>query len=230
MGAGDVGALRPHVCAVPHQAAPRVALAETAHGRQNQMGSPGSPVTRFGSIHSFSATLNGPWHKVVLRAFMVVVLAHLAEHVVQAYQVYALRWPVHQARGALGQWFPWLVHSEVLHYGYALVMLVGIWILLPGFSGRARQWWLATLVIQFWHHIEHALLQGQVIVGRNLFGSPVPVSIAQLWIPRVELHLLYNSLVLVPMLVAMYYHLFPMESERGVMRCTCALRTRTATA
>ena len=130
----------------------------------------------------------------------------------------------------LGQWFPWLVHSEVLHYGYALIMLVGIWMLLPGFSGRARQWWLAALVIQFWHHIEHALLQGQVIAGRNLFGSPVPVSIVQLWIPRVELHLLYNSLVLVPMLVAMYYHLFPADAERDEMRCRCALRARTAPA
>src|SRR2546429_6580542 len=25
-----------------------------------------------------------------------------------------LKWPVHQARGVLGQAFPWLVHSEVL--------------------------------------------------------------------------------------------------------------------
>jgi len=39
-------------------------------------------------------------------------------------------------------------------------------------------------VIQFWHHIEHALLQGQVIAGRTLFGSPVPTSIVQLWFPR----------------------------------------------
>jgi len=86
------------------------------------------------------------------------------------------------------------------------------------------------LVIQFWHHIEHALLQGQVIAGRNLFGSPVPVSIVQLWIPRVELHLLYNSLVFVPMVVAVYFHLFPTESERGVMRCGCALHPGAATA
>jgi len=66
------------------------------------------------------------------------------------------------------------VHSEVLHYGYALIMLVGIWTLLPGFVGRSRAWWLAALVIQFWHHIEHALLQGQVIAGRTLFGPRLP--------------------------------------------------------
>jgi len=155
---------------------------------------------------------------------MAIVFAHLAEHLVQAYQVYVLKWPVHQARGVLGQWFPWLVHSEVLHYGYAVIMLVGIWTLLPGFVGRSRVWWLAALVIQFWHHIEHALLQGQAIAGHNLFGSPVPISIVQLWIPRVELHLFYNTLVLVPMLVAMYYHLLPRLPEAATMRCSCGLR------
>ncbi|MGH7530213.1 MAG: hypothetical protein ACREMN_07500, partial [Gemmatimonadales bacterium] len=67
--------------------------------------------------------------------------------------------------------------------------------------------------------------QGQAILGHNLFGSPVPVSIAQLWIPRVELHLLYNSLVFVPMVVAMVYHLFPTAGERAVVRCSCAWHT-----
>ena len=88
---------------------------------------------------SFLEKLNGPWHKRALQAFMVVVLAHWAEHLVQAYQVYVLKWPLHQARGVLGQAFPWLVHSEVLHYGYALIMLVGIGPCCPALRvGRAR--------------------------------------------------------------------------------------------
>ncbi len=179
---------------------------------------------------SFMSRLNGPWHRRSLQIFMVIVLVHFAEHLFQAYQVYVLHWPVHEARGMLGQWFPWLVHSEVLHYGYAVIMLVGIWMLLPGFVGRSRTWWLAALVIQFWHHIEHALLQGQAIAGHNLFGSPVPISIVQLWIPRVQLHLFYNTLVLVPMLVAMYYHLLPRLPEAATMRCSCALRVSAGTA
>ena len=178
---------------------------------------------------SFLGKLNGPWHKRALQAFMIIVLAHWAEHLVQAYQVYVLKWPLHQARGVLGQAFPWLIHSEVLHYGYALIMLVGIWTLLPGFVGRARTWWLAALVIQFWHHIEHALLQGQVIVGRTLFGAAAPTSIVQLWIPRVELHLFYNTVVFVPMMVAMYYHLFPSATDAAGMRCSCSLRPHSAT-
>jgi len=174
--------------------------------------------------------LNGPWHERALQVFTVIVLAHWAEHLVQAFQIYALGWPVPEARGVLGLWYPWMVKSEVLHYGYALVMLVGLWMLRDGFVGLSRRWWTIALAIQFWHHIEHALLQGQALAGSNLFGSPVPVSIAQLWIPRVELHLIYNSIVFIPMVVAMYYHLFPPRTDAVQMRCSCAFHPRPATA
>jgi hypothetical protein len=174
--------------------------------------------------------LNSTWHERALQLFLVVVLGHWAEHLAQAFQIYALGWPVPQSRGVLGYWYPWLVKSEVLHYGYALVMLVGLWILRHGFIGTSRAWWTAALAIQFWHHIEHALLLGQAIAGRNLFHSPVPTSIAQLWIPRVELHLLYNSLVFIPMVVAMYYHMFPPRAEAAQMQCSCAYHPRAAAA
>ena len=82
--------------------------------------------------------LNGPRHELALRVFMVIVLAHWAEHLLQAFQIYALGWPVPEARGALGYFFPWLVKSETLHYGYALVMLAGLWLLRSGFTGVAR--------------------------------------------------------------------------------------------
>jgi hypothetical protein len=174
--------------------------------------------------------LNGRWHARSLQIFMAIVLAHWAEHLAQAFQVYALNWPIPESRGVLGLWFPWLVSSELLHYGYAIVMLVGLWIFRTGFVGASRTWWMVAFGIQFWHHIEHALLQAQAIVGQNLFDSPVPVSIAQLWIPRVELHLLYNSLVFIPMIVAMYRHLLPPAAEAVHMHCTCALHVRPAAA
>lgn len=174
--------------------------------------------------------LNSAWHEPALKLFLVVVLAHWAEHLAQAFQIYGLGWSVEASRGVLGLWFPWLVSSELLHYAYALVMLVGIWVLLPGFVGASRPWWTASLAIQFWHHIEHGLLQGQALVGQNLFNSPVPMSIVQIWIPRVELHLLYNSLVFIPMVVGMYLHMFPPQGESAQARCTCAVRTRQATA
>jgi hypothetical protein len=166
--------------------------------------------------------LNAPLHKRALQIYMAIVLAHWAEHLAQAAQVYALGWPVPEARGVLGLWFPWLVTSELLHYGYAIVMLIGLWVLRQGFVGRSRTWWMIAFWIQFWHHIEHALLQGQAMVSHNLWNSPVPVSIVQLWIPRVELHLLYNTLVFIPMVVAMYLHMFPSEGESAHQSCSCA--------
>jgi hypothetical protein len=176
-------------------------------------------------------SLNGPRHEAALRVFTAIVLAHWAEHLLQAFQIYALGWPVPEARGALGYFMPWLIKSEALHYGYALVMLCGLWVLRAGFTGtRDRLWWTIALAIQFFHHIEHALLQLQVIVGHNLFGRPVPTSIVQLWVPRVELHLFYNTIVFIPMVIAMYFHMFPPGQESGNQKCTCAWHSHLAAA
>ena len=108
---------------------------------------------------TFTERANGPGHELALRIFMVIVLAHWAEHLLQATQIYVLGWPVPEARGALGLLFPWLVSSEVLHYTYALVMLGGLWFLRPGFAGRAdRLWWTVALAIQFWLCFGHEFL------------------------------------------------------------------------
>ncbi len=177
---------------------------------------------------SLRERLNTRWHERSLQVFMLVVLGHWSEHLAQAFQIWGLHWPVEQSRGILGLWYPWLIKSEVLHYAYAVVMLFGIWLLRPGFTGLSRTWWNVALIIQLWHHTEHALLQGQVIFHHNLFNRPVPTSIAQLWVPRVELHLIYNTLVFIPMVIAMYYHMFPPLGEEAHMRCTCAVQPRVA--
>jgi hypothetical protein len=174
-------------------------------------------------------TLNTVWHERSLQIFMAIVLAHWAEHLVQAYQIYVLGWPIPESLGVIGYWFPWMFQSEFLHYGYALVMLIGIWILRTGFVGSSYTWWMISFWIQFWHHIEHGLLQFQAIIGYNLGGSPVPMSIAQFFIPRVELHLIYNTLVFVPMIVAMYKHMFPPSGEAAHMQCSCAIKPRKST-
>ena len=175
-----------------------------------------------GPSASFVDRLNSDWHETALRIFMVIVLAHWAEHLLQAFQIYALGWPVPEARGALGYFFPWLIKSETLHYGYALVMLIGLFLLRKGFTGvQEHRWWTIALAIQFFHHIEHLLLQMQALTGHNLFDRPVPTSIVQLWVPRVELHLFYNTIVFIPMVIAMYYHLFPTESA-AKPKCSCA--------
>jgi hypothetical protein len=171
---------------------------------------------------SFYEKLNTVWHERALQVFMFIVLAHWAEHLFQAYQIYVMGWPRPKANGLIGLFYPWLIKSEVLHYGYALFMLIGLWVLLKGFTGRAHTWWLIALVIQFWHHIEHLLLITQATLHHNLYGRPVPMSVLQFFFPRVELHLFYNSIVFIPMVIGMYYHIFPPEGEPNHDLCTCA--------
>jgi len=174
---------------------------------------------------TFHDKLNTRWHERALQLFMVIVLGHWSEHLVQAWQIYVLHWPRPKAGGILGLFYPWLIKTEALHYGYALVMLIGIWVLRKGFVGTARKWWTAALIIQFWHHIEHAMLLSQVVIGHNYFHSPVPVSFLQLVFPRVELHLFYNTVVFVPMVIGMYYHMFPPAEETVRATCTCEWHT-----
>jgi hypothetical protein len=179
---------------------------------------------------SFVERLNTDRHELALRLFTVIVLGHWFEHLVQGLQIYALGWPVPEARGGVGLLFPWLIKSEALHYGYALVMLAGFWTLRSGFTGRIdRFWWMLAFWIQFFHHIEHGILQAQAMLGQNLLGRPVPTSLVQLWVPRVELHLFYNTIVFIPMVIAMYYHLFPPAEEAGRPKCSCALHVADAT-
>lgn len=175
---------------------------------------------------SFYDKLNSQWHERALQVFMVIVLGHWGEHLAQAWQIFVMGWPRPKANGILGLWYPWLIQSEVLHYAYALVMLIGIWVLRKGFTGLSRKWWTAALVIQFWHHIEHLLLIYQATVHHNFWHKPVPCSVLQLVFPRVELHLFYNTVVFVPMVIGMYYHMFPPEGERRESTCTCEWHPR----
>ena len=168
-----------------------------------------------------AATLSSRWHRPALNLFLVVVVAHWAEHLTQAAQIWLLGWPRPEARGVLGMPFPWLVSSEWLHYGYALIMLAGLVLLRRDFVGRARTWWAAALAIQVWHHFEHLLLLVQALTGARLGGGTAPTSLLQLLAPRVELHLFYNAAVFLPMMVAVYLHLRPSPAEYEARTCRC---------
>jgi len=167
--------------------------------------------------------LNGSGHKLALQILLVVTAAHWAEHAFQAIELFVLGWPRSVALGALGLVWPALVTSEWLHYLFALAMLIGLVILRPAFHGEARTWWDVALVIQVWHHVEHALLLGQALTGHYLFGGMVPTSVLQVFFPRIELHLFYNAVVTLPMLTAVFEHGRPSAARRQAT-CTCAAR------
>lgn len=147
------------------------------------------------------------YHSRFLMLFATICAAHWLEHIFQMYQVYVMKVPRPMAGGCLGMVYPWLVKTELLHYGYAVVMLLGLWLLRKGFTGQAHNWWVAALVIQFWHHFEHLLLFGQAMTHHYLFGGHQPTSVLQIFFPRIELHMFYNTLVTIPIVVAMvlYY-------------------------
>jgi hypothetical protein len=94
------------------------------------------------------------------------------------------------------------MRSEWLHYTHALFMLAGLYY----FKDQARswRWWTTTLLLQQYHHLEHLILLLQALIRVNLLNSPVPISLGQLWFPRLELHFAYNLMVLVPWRVAFY--------------------------
>lgn len=174
------------------------------------------------TLKNWFTFVNTKGHRTALNVFLVIVLAHWAEHIAQAIQIWVLGWPVPEARGVLGTWFPWLVRSEALHYAYAVIMLVGFILLRPGFSGTARTWWTIALGIQVWHHIEHLILLVQAQTGLFLLGNAVPTSVVQLVVPRVELHLFYNTVVFIPMIVAMVLHRRPSGAALATPECSCA--------
>ena len=86
----------------------------------------------------FIQKLNGPWHERALWIYLAIVVFHWIEHLFQAAQIWILEMPRPEALGALGYVFPWLVKSEVMHFGYALIMFTGLVLLLPGFRGASR--------------------------------------------------------------------------------------------
>lgn len=172
--------------------------------------------------------LNTRWHERALQVFGAIVLLHWTEHIVQAFQIWVLDYKKPAARGLLGAQWPWLVSSEWLHYGYAVVMLIALAVLLPGFKGRSRVFWSIAFAIQIWHFIEHQILLIQAQTHHNWWHAKVPQSVLQhYWFTgsRPELHLFYNTLVTIPMVVAIWFHMRPPARERArgkVADCTCA--------
>jgi hypothetical protein len=151
---------------------------------------------------------------MMLKIFVAIMMAHWLEHIFQAYQVYVIGYERHHAMGMLGQLYPWLGHSEWMHFGYAVLTWLGLVFLRHEFSGSARTWWDAALIIQIWHLFEHTLLFVQAQGRFTLWGANEPTSVLQLLWPPIELHLFYNSSVTVPIVIALFV------SRRGNSRAS----------
>lgn len=155
--------------------------------------------------NKLSSVLSDP-HTRALILYGGLVLGHFSEHIIQLIQAFVLGWPRHHSMGVLGMWFPDLMRTETLHFSYNLVQLVGLLLLYHGFSGRARRWWTVATVFQGFHFFEHFLLQAQYSTKIYLFGKPRQTSIGELALPRIELHFVYVTLVVIPTVIALYLY------------------------
>jgi hypothetical protein len=137
-----------------------------------------------------------------MKIFLSIVLIHFFEHVTQLIQLYVLHWPRVECMGILGVLYPWLMRSESLHLAYAVYMLWGLYY----FRFEVNNyWWITATNLQQYHFTEHVILMTQLLMSHK------PTGIGGLWFPRIELHGVYNLMVLIPMLLALR-----LENSRGV--------------
>jgi hypothetical protein len=171
-----------------------------------------APTNRSGSTNplrlALLAIVRGPLHGRALLLYTIVVGAHLLEHLAQVGQVYLLDWARPTAGGLLGLVLPGLVASEILHSAWNSLQLTGLVLLAPGMRPAARPLWLAAMVLQTWHWLEHALLQLQYVTGVYLWSATQQMSILERYVPRIELHFGYNLVVFIPTAAALVLHLW----------------------
>jgi len=169
----------------------------------------------------FLARINSIKHYQALMVYVAIVVAHWIEHLVQAIQVFVLQMPRPEAGGFLGYLFPNVNKNEILHWTYAVVMFVGLLMLHKGFAARSRRWWNVAIGIMTWHFFEHSFLLFQYWSGWHFTGTPAPTSVIQTIFPRVELHLIYNMAVMVPVLMALSVHWLGPKKIGPQGSCNC---------
>lgn len=147
-------------------------------------------------------------HNRLLAMYMLIVLFHFAEYVIQVIQFAYLGFSRTDAGGLLGEQFPALLTNETLHFGYNLILFVGIRMLYKGMSSGAQMWWMVGGMLQGWHLFEHTLLQFQWLTGSYWFGANRQTSLLENFIPRIELHFMYNTVVTIPIVIAVCVHVY----------------------
>ncbi len=162
--------------------------------------------------------LNGSRHVQALIVYMAIVSVHFFEHLTQIYQVHVLGLTPREAGGLFGEVLPNLVANESLHMIYNTLQLTGLILLAYGFrkSRAARGWWIAAIVAQTWHWLEHAFLQVQYLTGHYFYGAIKQMSVLERFFPRVELHFAYNLSVVVPTVVALTVYLVQRSRRKSV--------------
>ena len=165
----------------------------------------------------FFDVLNGSLHRRALLAYLLIASGHFAEHLVQVTQVFVLGWARADAGGLLGLIVSGAAQSELLHVAYNSLQLTGLIVLAWGFRSHrvAHGFWMAALVAQTWHWLEHAFLIAQLLSGHYFYGALKQMSVLERFVPRIELHLIYNLAVFVPTVIAVALYLRDRRGREG---------------
>ncbi|MFO7544067.1 MAG: hypothetical protein R6W77_01070 [Trueperaceae bacterium] len=167
--------------------------------------------------HLVLGVLNGSRHVQALAVYMAIVSIHFFEHVTQIAQVHLLGMAPREAGGLFGEVLPNLVANESLHMSYNTLQLTGLILLAPGFrkSRAAKGLWIAAILAQTWHWLEHAFLQVQFLTGHYFYDAIKQMSVLERFFPRVELHFAYNLSVVVPTVAALVVYLVQRSRKRA---------------
>jgi len=131
--------------------------------------------------------------------FLIIVLIHFCEHLAQVYQLYFLNWPRLDCLGLIGLKYPLLIQNELLHYFFAIYMLVGMNYFY--YKVTNKFWWNVGIGIQTYHYLEHVILLNQWL---NKIPLKDRISIGSFLLPRLELHFVYNLIVSLCMLLSIF--------------------------
>ena len=155
-------------------------------------------------LHPFRGGWSRSWQTQALLGYLLIVVGHFAEHLIQVAQVFLLGWTRAEAGGLLGLVFSSVAENELLHITYNSLQLTGLILFAYSFRTHraAHSFWIAALVAQSWHWLEHVFLLTQLLTGHYFYGAVKQMSVLERFVPRLELHLIYNLAVFVPTVVA----------------------------
>jgi len=131
-------------------------------------------------------------------ALVMTQVGHVGEHVVQIVQLRVLGLDAEHAHGVFGA-----LDIEWVHFVWNAWILLAVGLLLVGF--RRNRWLWLTLPLAAWHLGEHAVLiaiylangtagHPGLLARGGLIGGGLPLA-------RAELHLLYNLVETLPLLI-----------------------------
>jgi hypothetical protein len=162
------------------------------------------------------ATLRGIGTRLLAfyAAVVVIQTVHLAEHVIQLFQVYALGVPDDDALGLLGYIYQFQGTEEWLHLAFNAVYFASLALIAAGLlRSPALRSTVPILVLgaflffglwlEGWHVIEHLVIISNVVAND---GCPCPGIVdARLGVSDTVLHLVYNTIAYVATVLPLMY-------------------------